>query len=160
MGKIKYILCVLTILILFNTNAFAAEIKSQQLIDNAKKYDGMEITYTGEAIGDIMVRGNYAWININDGDNAIGVWVPSSEAKKISFTGSYKYNGDKIRVAGIFHRACKDHGGDFDIHSDYLQVIVKGSGKMQPMSNAKKNWAAGLMLLSAVLILIVYKNHV
>lgn len=160
MGKIKYILCVLTILILFNTNAFAAEIKSQQLIDNAKKYDGMEITYTGEAIGDIMVRGNYAWININDGDNAIGVWVPSSETKKISFTGSYKYNGDKIRVTGIFHRACKDHGGDFDIHSDYLQVIVKGSGKMQPMSNAKKNWAAGLMLLSAVLILIVYKNHV
>ena len=160
MGKIKCILYVLIIFIVFSTNAYAAEVKSQELIDNAKKYDGVLITYTGEAIGDIMVRGNYAWVNINDGDNAIGVWVPSSEAKKISFTGSYKYNGDKIRVTGIFHRACKDHGGDLDIHSNSLQVIVKGSKKVQPVSNTKKAGAAALLLLSGVLMMIVYKNHI
>jgi aspartyl/asparaginyl-tRNA synthetase len=160
MCKIKYIFCVLIIFIVFSTNAYAADIKSQQLIDNAKKYDGMEITYTGEAIGDIMVRGNYAWVNVNDGDNAIGVWAPESEVKKISFTGSYEYIGDKIRVTGIFHRACKDHGGDFDIHTTSIKVITKGLKKVQPVSNAKKAGAAGLMLLSAVLMLIAYKNHV
>ncbi|MBE3090684.1 MAG: DNA-binding protein, partial [Actinobacteria bacterium] len=87
-------------------------ISSNELIENAIKYDKQIVVYSGEVIGDIMKRGDNAWINVSDSNNAIGVWLPYSETKIIKYAGRYDYKGDTVKIEGIFNKACTEHGGD------------------------------------------------
>lgn len=106
--------------------AFSQGLSSNELLKNAKQYDGKPVTYSGEAIGDVMLRGEFAWVNINDGNNAIGAWMSAALAKEINFTGTYKSQGDTLEITGIFHRACLEHGGDLDIHAQKLRKLAGG----------------------------------
>ena len=51
----------------------ASSESGQALIENAGSFDGKTVTFRGEVIG-VMPRGDFAWVNILDGDYAIGVW--------------------------------------------------------------------------------------
>ncbi len=108
------------------SNSFAQTVSSTDLINNAKQYDGKTITYEGEVIGDVMARGNFAWVNLNDGNNAVGVWASKDLTSLINYKGSYKQKGDWLEAVGEFHRACPQHGGDFDIHAITLKKINSG----------------------------------
>lgn len=137
---------------------FAQSVSSAVLIEHAKEYDGKTVTFQGEVIGDIMARGNFAWININDGNNAIGIWLPKEFTADIKYTGSYKFSGDVIEVTGIFNRACKEHGGDLDIHATEIIKVSEGSPIKEKVSQHK------IMLAIAVgsilcLILILQSLH-
>lgn len=126
-NNFKLILIVLGFIFSFGPQpAFAKSLGSNELLKDAKQYDGKVITYSGEAIGDIMRRGEFVWVNIHDGDNAVGVWVNTALAKGIDFTGTYKSVGDTVEVYGVFHRACLEHGGDLDIHAQTLRKITAG----------------------------------
>ncbi|MBU4251708.1 MAG: DNA-binding protein [Candidatus Omnitrophica bacterium] len=105
---------------------FAQPVSSSELINNAKQYDGKIVTYSGEVIGDVMLRGEFAWVNINDGKNALGVWMSAALAQEIKFTGNYKARGDRLEIVGVFHHACPEHGGDLDIHGRFLRKIASG----------------------------------
>lgn len=125
----KIITAVILITVCFMpASALAADntIGSNDLIDNASEYDGYEVVYTGEIIGDIMNRGEYTWLNVSDGNNAIGVWVKSSDIGDIKIAGRYDAHGDTVGITGIFHRVCADHGGDFDIHAEQIELVEKG----------------------------------
>jgi hypothetical protein len=137
-----------------STVCFAQSISSTELINNAKFYDGKIVVYAGEVIGDVMVRGEYAWININDGENALGIWVNKNLAKDIIYAGSYKSKGDWVEVTGVFQRACPQHGGDLDIHAQATRKINSGRGISERLNPAKKNLALILLgVLSLVWIL-------
>ena len=131
--------------------SFAQSISSNELINNAKKYDGKPVVYTGEVIGDVMLRKENAWVNVNDGDNALGVWMSASSAKEINYTGSHKSIGDKIEITGIFHRACLEHGGDLDIHAESMRKIESGSMISEKIDLAKRNL---VFILGGLLVLI------
>ena len=135
-------------------SASAQPISSDELINNAKLFDGKSVAYIGEVIGDIMVRGEYAWINVNDGKNAIGVWVGKDLVKDIVYTGSYKFKGDVVEVSGVFHRACLQHGGDLDLHAQSLTKIIAGR-PTQETPNFKKRNIVILLLGALVLIWIL-----
>ena len=135
----------------FPVLSFAQSISSSELINNAKQYDGKTVTYSGEVIGDVMLRGNFAWVNINDGNNALGVWMDASLAREIKFTGSYKSLGDSLEVTGVFHRACLEHGGDLDIHAQSLRKLASGKMVNQRLNLDKRNLS--LVLLGALLII-------
>lgn len=126
-NKFKLFLIILGfVFILCPQLAFSKGLSSSELINQAKQYDGKPITYSGEAIGEVMKRGEFAWVNINDGNNAIGIWMSAALAKEINFTGNYKAQGDVLEITGIFHRACLEHGGDLDIHAQTLHKITSG----------------------------------
>lgn len=122
----KLILLILFLVLSSLRVAFSANISSSELIKNAKEYDNKLIAYAGEVIGDVMLRGEFAWVNINDGENAVGVWMSAVLAKEIKFTGNYKSRGDRLEVTGVFHRACLEHGGDLDIHLRSLSKVANG----------------------------------
>ena len=126
-------------------NCLAQSVSSNELINNAKQYDGKIVTYEGEAIGDIMNRANFAWVNINDGNNAIGIWISGPLAKSINYTGSYKSKGDRIEITGVFHRACPEHGGDLDIHAQAIRKT--GTGRIIPeeLNIGKRHFAVILL---------------
>lgn len=130
---------------------FAQSISSAELINNADLYDGKTVTYAGEVIGDIMVRGDYAWINVKDGKTAIGVWVSSALVKDILYTGSYKSIGDGVEINGVFRRACPEHGGDLDIHAQAIRKTGTGRHLKEKLSVDKRNQ---VFILLGVLCLI------
>ena len=135
----------------FRLAVFAQGLSSSELINNAKQYDGKIVTYSGEAIGDVMVRGEFAWVNINDGQNALGVWVNAALAKEIKFTGNYKSRGDFLEIVGIFHRACLEHGGDLDIHAQSLRTL--GNGRVAEEKINFDKVSASLVLLGALFLI-------
>ncbi len=125
--------------------ALAWPVSSVTLIDNAKEYDGKTVVYEGEAIGDIMKRGAYSWVNLNDSVNAIGIWAENSLLKDIAYTGAYKSKGDWLEITGVFHRACPEHGGDLDIHAQAIRNINNGCAIMHKLNIDKRNLAAALL---------------
>ena len=135
---------------------YAQSVSSTELINNAKLYDGKVVTYEGEVIGDIMVRGEYAWINVNDGQNAIGIWIEKSKTLDILYTGSYKSKGDWIEVTGIFQRACPAHGGDLDLHAQGIRKIRPGRLVLERWNLTKRNLA--LILLGALCLVWILRQ--
>ena len=139
---------------LVTCDLFAQPVSSTELINNAKLYDGTTVAYEGEVIGDIMARGRYAWVNLNDGQNAIGIWMPEALTRDIRVTGSYKSQGDWIEVTGIFHRACLEHGGDLDIHAQEMHLIQGGQVIAERANRAKRKLffsLAGILCLTLIL---------
>jgi hypothetical protein len=132
-------------------SVFPQGLSSGELIKNAKEYDGKLISYTGEVIGEVMLRKEFAWVNINDGDNAVGVWMSAALAKEINFAGNYKTRGDRVEVTGIFHRACLEHGGDLDIHAKILRKLENGRIVAQALNLDKKNLS--LVLFGVILLI-------
>ncbi len=125
--RISYIVVMmLTIYNLQLTAVYADSVSSKELIENAKAIDYKIVTYRGELITAIMGRGEHSWINLNDGDNAIGVWCKSAAVKPVKFIGDYKNRGDTLEVEGVFHRACSEHGGELDIHADRVRIVKAG----------------------------------
>jgi hypothetical protein len=110
-----------------NALATAQEVSSTDLIENALTLDGETVTYTGEVIGDILKRGDHTWLNLSDGSNAIGIWVDTEQLGDVSIPGRYEEHGDEVRITGVFHRACREHGGDMDIHAENLELLRAGA---------------------------------
>jgi len=137
--------------LLLLTSGYAQPISSTELINSAKQYEGKLIVYEGEVIGDIMKRGDYSWMNINDGQNAIGVWINNSLVKDIVYTGSYKSIGDGVEVTGIFNRACPQHGGDLDIHAQAIRKTSEGRLIQKRLNLGKRNL---VIILLGILCLI------
>jgi hypothetical protein len=126
------------------------------LLNNTKQYDGQVVNYKGEVIGDVMIRGNYAWLHVNDGAIAIGIWAPKTMVKNITYIGSYHKKGDILEVSGIFHRSCLEHGGDLDIHASEIKIIIPGSLVIRPI-NRKKVYI-GISSLAFVLLFLALKK--
>lgn len=145
---LKLVILVIILLKTFSMYAFADNIiEINQLIENAKELDGTKITVQGETIGELMQRGEYCWVNINDKTNAIGIWMNVKDAEQIIYYGNYKNIGDTIKVSGIFHRACIEHGGEADIHCDLLTVVKKGYQVTYPIPDIKIIVAIALFLI-------------
>ncbi|MFH1046440.1 MAG: DNA-binding protein [Candidatus Omnitrophota bacterium] len=147
--------CLLTVVCGLSTLCFAQSISSTELINNAKQHDGQTVRYAGEVIGEIMARQGHAWINVNDGKNALGIWVDKTLLKDIKYSGGYQTQGDWVEVQGVFHRACREHGGDLDIHADSVMLVRPGAALAHPLEKAKVK--AGIVLLGIIILFaIVY----
>jgi len=154
-------ICVLILLLIlpFSLNAYAAQRTDiNSLIENAKALDNKEVTVQGEAIGEMMNRGEYSWVNINDGTNAIGIWMKTADAKQVTNFGDYKHKGDTVRITGIFRRACAEHGGEADIHSETFEIAANGNTVAERIPSGKLIAAAFMVPIAAILFFLYYKR--
>ena len=120
----KILILVFLISILCIVTCYASgTVPINDLIEKAFAMENKEVTVQGETIGEALERDEYAWININDNTNAIGVWVKLDELTQIKYYGDYKNKGDIVKVTGVFHRACTEHGGDVDIHCSKIEIV-------------------------------------
>ncbi|MDO9557698.1 MAG: hypothetical protein Q7J82_09025 [Coriobacteriia bacterium] len=138
---------------------------SAELVDLPDMFDGSVVIFRGEAIGEAMVRGNWAWLHLNDDaymernieegaplaglNSGMPIWVPASEAAKVSVFGDYRHGGDIVEVRGVFNAACPEHGGDMDIHAVHVEVIRRGREVSDPVSSNKLVWAVVVSLAAA-----------
>ncbi len=150
---------ILILVLPITVHAHAAErTEINQLIEQAAELDNKEVTVQGEAIGEVLNRGDYSWININDGTNAIGVWMKATDAQKIGSFGDYKKKGDTIRIDGVFHRACAEHGGEADIHSSTMNILEKGYPTVAQIPFDKIIAAILLGFAAMVLVFLLHKK--
>lgn len=156
---IRIIILVISLLLLLNTGVWASEITGlDQLIENATKLDGQEVTVSGEAIGEILSRGDHAWVNINGGSNSMGIWMSLDDAMKINFMGDYKHSGDQLLITGIFNQACSVHGGDVDIHCKTMQIVSIGEVIEHQVSLKRIATAVAFSILAIILGLIYWRT--
>ena len=146
----------IVLLLLVDTSGYAASYSSTALINNAKLLDGKKVTYRGEAIGDVLARGEHAWVAVNDGSNAISIWIKMELARFISSVGNYKRKGDIVEVTGIFNNACAEHGGDLDIHALTLRKLQPG-GPVPILEDSRKNTLTLLLLVGVIVLWVVTK---
>jgi hypothetical protein len=156
---ISYSLSVISLIFFCGAVCYAQQISSTELINNAKEYDGKSVVYVGEVIGDVMVRGDFAWVNINDGKNAIGVWLNEGLAKEIQFTGSYRAKGDRLEITGVFQRNCIQHGGDMDIHVQSIRKISPGKLIKEELDTGKRNFVFILLVVLCLVFVFVRRQR-
>lgn len=123
----------------------------QELIDDAKTFDGQTVVIRGEAIGDMMPRGDFAWINVEDATGMIGIWLPLEDAQKISFLGSYHSKGDMVEVEGIFVRADQTLYGETAIRAQRFDVVAKGTVISHELNIVKVEASVVLLICAALL---------
>lgn len=133
---------------------FSQVISSTELIRDASYHDGKNVAYDGEIIGDIMQRGDFVWLNVNDGENAIGINCKKELIASLNLlAGGYNYRGDWVKITGSFNRACEIHGGDLDIHADKIQILKPGKTLKETVSPQKKGIAVKLIWVLLILLI-------
>ena len=144
-----------------------SDVSSAALVENANLWNGRIISFKGEAIGERMIRGDSAWIHLNDDaymeknseegavlggyNSGQAVWVSAEMAQKIRFFGDYGHQGDIVKVIGVFNAACPEHGGDMDIHASSLEILRPGHPVPQVI-HAHRMMVAAILLLLAILL--------
>jgi hypothetical protein len=151
----RFVLLIVLILALLTSGLAGAE-SGKELIENSRGFDGQRVTFQGEVIG-VMIRENNAWVNVWDNGFAIGIWCSAENAEKVSFIGDYTHGGDTVAVAGTFHMACSEHGGDLDIHADNFTIVAVG----RVVARIPDPLTAGVSvsLMAAAIVLFFWLRH-
>lgn len=116
-------------------------VSSSTLIEKAKEFNNQNVVYRGEIIGEMMCRKDGCWLNLNDGNFSLGIWVPKELNFSPHYLGGYKTRGDNIEVEGIFHSACVEHLGEMDIHASKINLIKEGRLLKEKLNREKINFA-------------------
>lgn len=156
-------------------NASGERVRVEEVLENPKHYDGMTVRVEGEAVGDIMRRGEYAWLTLNDDDYVhdsdaalmevhsynigIGVWLPMQEASKIGYLGRYGVRGDRIEITGVFNASCDVHGGEVDIHAEKLTVLHEGYEMYESIDTWKLYAAPFAFLFMMSSLFFIYRKR-
>jgi hypothetical protein len=154
MFKIFKIIIISTFMMFaFAAGASAVERSTlNDLVENGKVMDGKTVKVRGEAIGEPMKRGEFTWINISDGTLPIGIWMKNEDAEKVKVFGDYSHKGDIIEVVGKFNRACREHGGDMDIHAEIVNVVEEGTTVNHVIDKTKVISSIALTALTLTLL--------
>jgi hypothetical protein len=89
--------------------------------------DGETIVIEGEAVGDVLrTVGGGKWVNVLGDEVGLGVWMDDDQVAQIEHLGNYQHSGDRIRVSGGLNTQCAQHGGEFDLHAERVEVVERG----------------------------------
>lgn len=171
-GLLLLATCILLLMLSLILTNQALAISSKELIKHPKKYDGKQVSFKGEAVGDVMMRGSHAWIHVNDDfysmigetknkklggyNSGQSIWCEASQVETITYVGGYKNKGDIVEVEGTFNRACQEHDGTMDIHAESLRVVEEGYQRKRSL-NFSKVEIAGLLVIIFLALLAVWR---
>jgi hypothetical protein len=148
-------------------------VASAALIENASAWDGRSISFAGEAVGEAMARGGHAWLHVNDDayqtrdleagrprtgyNSGQAIWAPAELARRVRLFGDYRNEGDAVRVSGEFHAACREHGGDMDIHATDLVVVSEGHAVAHRLNLRRLGIGLALLAFAGALWLVRFR---
>ena len=149
-------------------------VASAALIENPSAWDGRSISFAGEAVGEAMVRGDHAWLHVNDDayqvrnledgrplagyNSGQAIWAPVELARRVRLFGDYRNQGDTVRVTGEFHAACREHGGDMDIHATGLEIEREGHVVTHQPNIGRLGVGLGLLMFAGALWLMRFRG--
>lgn len=105
-------------------------------------YDGMEVTYVGEVVGELLGRRGGSWAQVNDDDYALrtgplvghrersgfntglSVWLPEALAAQVEQPGRPALRGDVVLLRGTILRSDPDDGGGITLRATELETLA------------------------------------
>ena len=143
-------------------------LSSTTLVEKANAWDGRAVNFMGEAIGEAMRRGGMCWVHLNDDaymwenieegaklggyNSGQAIWVRAGLASKIRFFGDFLHEGDVVKVSGVFHAACREHGGDLDIHAVRLEIVRVGHPVVHHINLRRLRQGVFMLFLTGLLL--------
>lgn len=130
-------------------------VASDELFECPGSYDGVLVSYEGEAVRAVLDRGVEAWLHLNDdryaldlgplpqhrtavgGNSGVPVLVPAAVADAVRFVGDGRHRGDVVEVTGVFRRAHPADGGGPAIRADDGSVTRRGGPTARPVDPAR-----------------------
>lgn len=159
----RKILLLLTFLAILPTSAYATDkiYSSSELIDLVSKntsMDGRFVVLEGEIISEPIERRDGCWVNVTDGNMAIGVFFKDcNQTKSVKIWGQHLFKGDTVRIEGKVYSADKLTDGELDIQGETLVVVEPG----HPITIPIPFWKIILAIfLSATALYLAYERLV
>jgi hypothetical protein len=130
-------------------------------------FDGLEVTYVGEVVGDILRRRGGAWVQVNDDDYALvngpvighreragfntglSVWLEGDLADRIEQPGRAAVRGDVVLLQGTLLRADPDDGGGTTLRVHTMRTLA-GPLEIEPPLHTVQLWVAVVLSLAAL----------
>lgn len=117
-------------------------VSSTQVVRCPRAFDGREVTYVGEVIGEVLPRDGGAWVQANDDtyalevgplvghrerdgfNSGLAVWLPDGLHEEVEEAGRPGRRGDVILVTGTLRRADPDDGGGITVRAEELEILA------------------------------------
>lgn len=133
----KKILIFIFLFLVCGNSAYARIFTLEEILAAPDNFDGKRIVVQGEVIGDFIQEGEGVWFNLFSRGYNIGVFLPQADlAEAIRHRGSYKEQGDDVRISGVFFKECSLHQ-ERDIHATIIKVVEKGGVRPDVVSDFK-----------------------
>lgn len=144
-------------------------VTSSELYDCPDVFDGVRVGYRGEVVGEVLVRGDEAWVQLNDdvyagdigplpahrdfrgGNAGIGVRIDAETAHAITHVGGPNTRGDIIELTGLFRRVDEVTSEVTVIEAATADIVVRGVPFDRPLRPDRAVVAAVLFVLLGVL---------
>ena len=141
-------------------------VSSGELVECPDLFDGVRISYEGEAVGAVMRQGSVAWLHVNDDDYALtlgplprhrltagtnagmAVLIPEPAAEGI-ITGSFNRRGTGLAITGTYYKNHPADPGAPAIEADAVTVVRPALPVEHPISRPRLI-AAGLLAALSV----------
>lgn len=119
-----------------------ARVSSTQVFRCPAAYDGLEVSYAGEVIGEVLTRDGGAWAQVNDDiyalrvgplvghrerdgfNTGLSVWLPDGLHEQVEQVGRPGRRGDVILIRGTLLRTDPDDGAGLTIRAEELEVVA------------------------------------
>ena len=137
---------------------------ADELIECPATFDGVTVSYRGEAVRAVLARGPRSWVHLNDdpyalelgplydhrtavgGNSGIPVSIPTAVADTITHVGGPRHHGDILEVAGVFHRADPHDGGGPAIQADVVRITEVGNAVRRSVDRTRLFVAAAISI--------------
>ena len=136
------------------TESVIVETRVGVLTSVNRALDGAEVSFTAEAIGDILrADSQHKWVNVLGADGEeIGVYMNNADAEKIKNLGSYNQEGSTLYIEGTYSVVCSSHQGELDIHANLVEVKQDGEVIWHNTNMAFLVAGIVLIVMSAILL--------
>lgn len=132
-------------------------------------FDGLEVHYAGELVGDLLHREGGAWVMVNDDDYALetgplathrdprgmnsglNVWLPDGLHDRITGLGAPNRRGDVVHLVGRIHRTDPRDGGGLTLRAQQLTVLAPATEIDEPVDLPQAALASAALAAGAVL---------
>lgn len=134
-------------------------------------FDGLIVTYVGEAVGDVLARDGGSWVLMNDdayalrdgpltlggtpaGTNSgLTVWLPEPLDDLVDQPGRPDVRGDVLHVTGTVRRADPEDGGGLTLRALEARVLAEAV-EVEPPVHWRQVGAAAVLGVLAILVLV------
>jgi hypothetical protein len=145
-------------------------ISSTQVHLCPQAFDGLQVTYVGEVIGEVLPRRGGAWAQVNDDryalevgplighqeragfNTGLSVWLPDGLHERVQGTGRAAQRGDVVLVQGTLVRADPDDGGGITVRAEELTTLAPMTRIEEPLHVVQAVVAALLAVLAVAAV--------
>ncbi|MEX0831487.1 MAG: hypothetical protein WD358_00675 [Nitriliruptoraceae bacterium] len=148
----------------------AGRVSSTQVYACPMAFDGLQVSFAGEIVGELLPRAGGVWAQVNDDDYAfevgpvighrehrgfntgMSVWLPDGLHDQLDDVGRPGMRGDVIVVTGTLHQSDPDDGGGITVRASSLEVLAPAVGIDAPLHLLQVVIAIALAIIAAATV--------